>query len=359
MRNTNIEVLRCFLMFMIVLNHAYYHGIYGVDDAAPFSHSWWHFCFNTLVVWHVDGFVCISGWFGIRFSWRKFLSLYGQIVFYSLVGFCVTYLFSNHAENILHSFCISGGWFGGSYLLLMFFAPMLNAAVESLYEKSPRILISTWAIMAIGYFLASPPFINRFTAVRTNGFGPYTVLTLILVYLTARVARKCFTQPIPLKKLLLACLIFPIGLLCSRLNSLVAFIVVGDSTRSAPSLGYNDPAVYMFAVAIFCIFYWHVNTPAWLGKVCKFLGPSMFGIYLLHDATQIGPSIYRIPETWLASYTGLHPAMTIIICAITTFAFCLVIDLFRRLLTKMIFAKVYAILARIDDVWRQRIGALG
>ena len=73
-RNGNIEAYRCLLMLLIVQYH-YAELLY------PTSNAFWNILFTAFIFWHVDGFVAISGWFGIRFTWNKFLKLWGMITF--------------------------------------------------------------------------------------------------------------------------------------------------------------------------------------------------------------------------------------------------------------------------------------
>jgi len=85
-RSDGVELFRCLSMFVIVLYHTWCHGIFGPDNGMMNLQAWWTVFFCALLIWHVDGFVAISGWFGIRFSWRKLVTLYGVILFYSLLG---------------------------------------------------------------------------------------------------------------------------------------------------------------------------------------------------------------------------------------------------------------------------------
>lgn len=73
-RNGAVEVLRCALMFFVVVWHATSHGIWAND----INSGNLVYC---LLMWHVPAFVAISGWFGIHFGWWKFFKLYGVIVF--------------------------------------------------------------------------------------------------------------------------------------------------------------------------------------------------------------------------------------------------------------------------------------
>ena len=119
-RNANSEVLRCLLMFLIVLYHCAHFGIYNE------SRAWWLFPLTTLLLWHVDCFVSISGWFGIRPTLGKFFRLWCVVLFYSLISFAWETFQSG--SFVLGGFSMRGGWFVGVYLALMLTAPILNAA---------------------------------------------------------------------------------------------------------------------------------------------------------------------------------------------------------------------------------------
>lgn len=138
-RNPNVEVLRVMAMFMIVLYHSFCHGIYGYKFAN--LTDWWTMFFSDLTFWHVDAFVAISGWFGIRFSIKKFVSLYGVILFYSVIG-CVSWWLLDRSTFGVESVRVTGGWFGGSYLMLMLMAPLLNGAVDRLRGGAGRGMVA-------------------------------------------------------------------------------------------------------------------------------------------------------------------------------------------------------------------------
>ena len=72
-RNASIELLRIVMMFGIVLLHVCGQGKYRCVWPS-----------NLLCV-AVVGFVFISGYFGIRFTLSKFVSLYSLAIFYCCV----------------------------------------------------------------------------------------------------------------------------------------------------------------------------------------------------------------------------------------------------------------------------------
>jgi len=61
-RDPAIELWRCFCMAAVVLSHvAFNNRVTGFG---------WYY-------WHIPGFLLITGFFGIRFSWQKVMRLLG------------------------------------------------------------------------------------------------------------------------------------------------------------------------------------------------------------------------------------------------------------------------------------------
>lgn len=130
-RNPNVEFFRCLLMGLIVLGHCYCRGPWYGSAAV------WTLFFTTFIHWHVDAFVAISGWFGIKTTLKRFARLWGLMMFYNMIGCALTHWLypSKFSWNQLFAL---GGWFGGCYLALMLMAPLLNAGIEALVQKSHK-----------------------------------------------------------------------------------------------------------------------------------------------------------------------------------------------------------------------------
>ena len=248
---------------------------------------------------------------------------------------------------------VSGGWFGGSYLMLMLLAPVLNAAVRQLASEGRKRLVMALSLVIFGMFCAWAPG-HLFTAINPSAVGSCTFFGMVFVYLIARTCRELFPTPIPLKKLLLAGLLVPVGIaLCASATALARATHLGSGTSSALNAlaTYHAPHVWLFAIVLLMTFLWHVRVPGWLSKVCRYVGPSTFGIYLIHDVMPVGKHLYWIPERYLYESLGWHPTACIVLSAIITFVMCLMIDSVRRLLVVGLKAKAEQLLRRVDDKW--------
>lgn len=86
-RNSSIELLRYLLMFFIVIWHSLVHGIGltnigGIPDFGIKYLPSLIIC--SIVCVSVDCFMFISGYFGIRFTWKGFISIVFSCLFYSI-----------------------------------------------------------------------------------------------------------------------------------------------------------------------------------------------------------------------------------------------------------------------------------
>lgn len=310
-RAVNVECFRCLLMFLIVLWHAYGHG----PIAASTSYSPWAILFTGLLAWHVDGFLAISGWFGISFSWKKLVRLYGIIFFYSALSF----LYAHYARSASwSSFRVTGGWFGNTYVMLLAFTPLLNLGIEALCKRSWREVLSAWLLLAGAMLLKFVPIVG----LKAHGTGGFTIITFIFVYVTARLLRHAVDEGwLPIRRFILGALgVFVFG---------VVALCVGCWGRLYYYPLYDSPHVYLMVLAMLLVFVRYVRVPDGLGKLVCMISPSMFAVYLIHDVTSFGRLLYRIPQHWLLDHTAIHPIFIVLLTAMTTFVACVLMDIVR------------------------------
>ena len=311
-------------MFFIVLHHCCLQE--------PLSNTWGGVLLFASTYAAVDCFMAISGWFGIRFSWGKWLRLLGIYLFY-IVGLFLFRVVLYGLGILLNEPTPSQhfNWFAAAYLALMLFAPIVNAGLETL-AQTPRKLITAWALFALAITLSwASTLTPLLTFLNVNGWGSHTLSTLLFVYVTLRMVR--FTNweervgkwaPWAFATLWLGFIVYIAlwgGIFLEPNGKLSCAQVAG--------VGYNAPVMWMTAVAAF-LFFRRIHPPAWLTRLVCFLGPSMFGIYLFHESP-FRQVLYQIPETWLhQQYPWLPVAIIILACTVLTFTVSLCADLTRR-----------------------------
>ena len=303
-RNANLDVLRCLTMFTIVLSHVYNHGIFYRQSFAL------DLAFDYFLKWHVDAFLALSGWFGVRFSVKKFFRLYGLIVLCSATSFAVGRLI-----GLSDPFRITGGWYGNTYLCLMLVVPLLNEGIEGLVRKGVRTAWLAWcgfaAIIFVNWMSGNP-----YIGLIAYDVGPFSLIQMVFMYFTVRLLRLTNVAKVyaRLWHLLLAVAAF---LICA------AFMPVSRTN-------YIAPYTITMSIAVFLLFEKYVKVPSWLGKLCVWAAPSMFSVYLLHETTSFGKMLHRIPVEWMAQ-SGCGAAVCLLGGTVACFAACLAIDSARRL----------------------------
>lgn len=322
-RNGNIELLRCVLMFLIVLWHC--SMCCERVDARVAK------LIACLPIFAVDAFIFISGWYGMSFSVKKVIRLLGL----GLFSACVIAV-SSCVLSPQSSFLYSLGWFGGAYLGLMVLSPLINEGLDKLMKTEGAVvfwlaylivvLVSWLPLDALGFSLSVP------------GFGGMTLNTMMFVYITGRLMRKkhWFSGWGWSTWLVVFAVLECVN---------VAFGILSGLTRDSYGLNLlfakwrvNDsPLAIAMAVAFFMMFMKAKDCGA-LGRVASYLAPSMFSIYLLHCGTN-----FDLTRVWIGSHLfpdkvdGLIMGIcTIVQAAVATFSICLVVDLLRRSLLHLI-----------------------
>lgn len=299
-RSSSIELFRVVLMFGICLLHSITqagHCVRGLDN---------------VLLCCVNGFVFISGYFGVKFRIQKVLLLIGV----SLYAAFVVYGFSNlvYGTNIpFWKTYVSGFWFLWAYIVLMFVAPLINAALENrkASEAWKLSLPILFVVFCWSYGCVIPSVKEVLPCPR--GFGSLTYSTLGGVYLFARVCRVTkIEERIQTKYIILAWI--PLAV--------VAWVGFGH---------YNSPVAMLLAAVSFFLFK-RMSVHASVAKVVCALSPSMFAVYILH-ANGVGYRTLRLIETKIIDVWGLPTVVGWVCAATVIFVSCVLIDGLRRFVT--------------------------
>lgn len=255
----------------------------------------------------------------------------------------------------LKSIRIHGGWFGNSYLMLMVVAPFVNAMIEKCVDANKLIrseVLRGWLLIALWLFLLSSP-LMLLLPTRHTGFGSCSFFTLLFMYVTARLASIVFTNKIKVKALAkygLACALY---IIIGAASLWGMRIVLRTDLRVGWFTDYYVPAVWGFALIVFMAFLWYVKIPGCVNKFLKFIGPSIFSIYLIHDTTHIGRLVFiqRVEECLNAHFT-IHPVLVLMTTAVAAFLGCLSLDIVLRRPVAYIGKKLTtSIFNKIDSLW--------
>lgn len=304
-REVSIDVYRVALMYGICVLHAITFG--NVNCA-------W---VSNVLCSCVVGFVLISGWFGIRFSVWKVLKLYG-IGFYAAFVYSVLSWCLGDVTDVMGMLQVglgqflNGFWFLHAYVVLMMFAPLINAGLK--YVNRGGALLWPILLLVWGWgFGKTLPLIGDYLP-NTAGIDAYGGLTLVAIYAAMRWVRE--TEVLSKLKTWQCGVILLLSLLLTGLG-------LGD---------YNSPFAFALACMWF-VLYKRIRMPRWLSSLCVALGPSMFSVYLLHT-NGLGGQFIANGEVWWQNTLGCPISLSVLLTASVVFCSACLLDLPRRLFVK-------------------------
>lgn len=301
-RDAGVDVFRALLMLSICVLHSVQ------QSPVPCGKL------SNVLLCAVDGFVMISGWFGIRFSWRKLLLLYVQAAYASVVVVLVALwrgcLDDASTLGIIGYGLrlIAGCWFLNAYAVLMILAPLVDRVIEDGkigYCVPLLIMVFGW-----GYLTNCQYMISWLPA--DPVFSQYSGMTLLGVYVAARLLKK-FGSKLPMWRFLvtatLACIAVVFGL--------------GN---------HNSVFTVLLAWAAFVMFgrlYARFPHGGGIGKLAMFLQPSLFVVYVMHT-NDCGFGLMQELHSWLSTHS-VHFALAWVVVGSVAFVVTIVLDMPRRL----------------------------
>ena len=191
-RQSNIELLRIVLTFLVVAHHYVVNS--GVNELFDFTKpassntlflQWWGMWGKTAI----NAFVLITGYFmcNSRLTIRKILKLYLQVQFYLIFGFLVLFLIGYEhisISGVVNLLAWPLMWlnhgFIASFLVFYAFIPLYNVVIA----KQSRVALLFWASMLVGIYVIPYTFLGNHQVF--NYVGWYVAL-----YFTGAYLRLC------------------------------------------------------------------------------------------------------------------------------------------------------------------------
>ena len=320
-RQSNFELLRIVSMFAILLSHVLIHGFKEIDNFEQTDNYFFHQLVNSFLMIHVNLFLLISGYWGIRLKWSGFYNLFKKCFFYSAIIYLV-WTISNQESVNLHDFLGRASfiykknpwWFVYVYIQLYALSPVLNVVINNVSQKQyiKILCLLLFVNCIIGGLLKSD--------FNPNGF---TVHHFILMYFVGGYLRRYdIFQSFSSKRLLIlyvitSLIIFGIGLMPYRLWA-----------------GYVNPFVILGAVLVFLVF----KRIKIRSRVINWIAASAFSVYLIHDEDTIMrglmPNIGNVVYSYTNSFFVYFPILIII--ALIIFVMAVLIDKLSDYLLKPI-----------------------
>lgn len=279
---------------------------------------------HSLSIVCVNGFVLISGYFGIRLTIKSFSNYLYQIFFWSAVSVLTASVLGIDGGLELFLKGIVWGWFPWAYLVLMILSPVINAFVEkcSVWELGKYLIIFYLFSTIGGYLLGCRDFLTGMSG-----------LSLVGLYLIGAYLRQCDFKLFTYSANINFIVYLALGVVLLIVNVLLLMVGI----KSSP-YGYLNPIVIVMSVYLFLAFAkLNIGSVTIINKVAA----SAFAVYLFHCHPAIGDWIShgweKINDIY-GTYMSI-PMATISFLAI--FVFCFVVDRLRIYSFKIISNRIF------------------
>ena len=325
-RQSNIELLRIFSMFAIVIYHVICGGIMFYNSNYAINNMWGLYLhpYGETGVWI---FVIITGYFLInskKFNYVKLVRFCLQCLFYSCIIYVVFFIYkkpSYNKKNLRNALLpITSGtwWFASEYILVYIFSPFFNKFLNVLTRKEYKLFLFICGFLGV----LLPTSIGKSIGSFTNGF-------CMLLYMYALGAYfKKYASEFKIKKitclmlaLIISVLTVPVQYLYMRLNLDGKFLFFGIVWN----ITHISSIFVMFMAIFFFLFFTKIN----IGhiSIINFFSKATFGVYLLH----VHPIILDLwKKIFRKEYFYKLYFIPYTICfAFAMYAVCTIVELFR------------------------------
>ncbi|MCM1449438.1 MAG: acyltransferase family protein [Clostridiales bacterium] len=319
-RQSNVELLRIFAMFMVLCLHANFWSLgepSGIDYSNSYTATSLRVLAECLCIPAVNIFILISGWFTIKFSYKGIASFLFQCFFIVFISFIIYYsVYGFHLNfGVIKDLLLFTPdlWFIHSYLGLYILSPILNKFIETATKRQFTITLVTFYLFQSTYGL--------FADVQFIG-GGYSAFSFAGLYLIASYIRQFYNTHQHLKKLAVA------GLSLFSINSLLYTFCNSQGIYYYTPLIYSNPFVIAGAVGFLCSF---LLLTTKTNSNINYIAKGCFAVYILHQSPFIGRSIFAPLIVQVNDYCSLWAKTPAIIATlIAIYLVALVIDIPRR-----------------------------
>lgn len=266
-RDSNIELLRIILTLFIIIWHYLVYGYEILDNltAQPITFI------TPILVFPVDCFIFISGYYGVKLKRLKLTSLLGMLVTYSVLT-CLAKMVINNMFDVralfISLFPVSSNywWFFSQYLMLILLSPMLNICdcwTKTYFKK----VLLLFAFFYLGIFA-----LGIGTKMGCIGDLPF----FVFIYLLGRYLRKY-----PIEALITNRIRIIISVYITSCLLIFLFVKWSLDSWILRSISYNNPLIILMAVEVFYVFKcFKVRTI----RIVNIIGSTVFASYLITES---------------------------------------------------------------------------
>lgn len=314
----NFEILRIVLALGIVANHIIMYSGKVSNIETGFDYYLTNM-FRSFLVYAVNIFILMSGYFTIKFSYRKILRIEIKVLIYTylflILNLCFNIVEVNGVKYIYMLFptITKQYWFISIYFVLCIFSDFINKTLDVLTKKEYDILI---LIEIIIYYIL-PTFcyvINAPQIIQDAGYG---IVNFVCLYTFGYYIRKYMVHYKNVKLYIILYFVVSLMMFISNigLSKLLGFYF--DSFIS-----YNTIFCLFGSVLIFLIF---KNINIIKNKYIVKVSSKCLIVYIIHMNPIISEFLFK-SILKVQNYHGVYLVFAILIIPIVIYIICTLID---------------------------------
>ena len=338
-RNPGVDIIRIIAMYCIVMNHIlFYTNAYDKF----YKNKKQLMNLNIFTDWHNDGFILISGIVGYKTNrYSNLIYLWLTVLFYSL-GIHLYYrivkkkfIETNSFSADFFPIIFRKYWYFTAYFGMYLFLPVINKGISILSKYEHKLVVVT----TLGFFVIWKDFKNTKNDV-FNMISGYSMIWLMTFYLTGSYIGKYQVIYSGTKKYISCFIYIFIYIFVSYLYIKIKIEKINNEklthliTFLKKILSWRyDSFIKITQSITACLFFLQLSYNKYLDKIICFLGPHVFGIYLIHNNKLMKENLLQ----HIFSTTPINSSLTSIIIlllfkSIQIFILSIIIDYLRNLL---------------------------
>jgi surface polysaccharide O-acyltransferase-like enzyme len=327
-RNSGIELLRIMLIFMIVVYHVLNNS--ALSAGLPISSGTLNYSLSHLVdaicAPAVDCFIIISGFFTIKFAWKKIIKIIIMLWFFGLSAYIVLTALGYYPftwMGLLKANVPTVMWFIQYYVILFFASPILNITIKYMTKKQHQYLLFGMLV----FFSLVPTFSSLSLSGGDRGFG---IINFIFMYYIGSYISKYSTRK---SNRLLWASVFAVCIACVLIgNYFITILTQVDKGCLMKFYAYDCLFVILAATSLFMLF----KDLQFYKRLINTMAACVLGIYVIHEQPLLNQILYtkllNLPEY----YEKLYFVGYVIVCALVIFVGAMAIEFVRiKLLGKI------------------------
>lgn len=327
-RDSNMELLRITAMLLVVLFHIDFinfnfpeNQLDIFNQPIPAFLKIWGLCATYTCV---DVFILLSGWYGIHPKKNHFFGFIFQVLFYSSISYALFLIFDENVKFswkfVIHILITDDYWFIPIYIILYFFAPVLNYFAENASKRQFALTVIACLILQSMYGWISPKEMGFL-----EGRSPFS---FFILYLLARYIHLYAEHLRNLNKKQ-----------CSML-----FVLTVSITASIAFVGYLKGISYVIdtifkfsslltiaASVLFVVFFYQSKIR--YNRFINWVGKSCFSVFLIHCFPYFSDCVFHpVIMNLYQRFNGMTFAVSVALFVILIYVLSILIDQVRILI---------------------------